>query len=77
MWQRFTHPDLLIYLDVSWETARQRRPTLDAAEPAWWREQAGRLRHARQHADLYVFTDPLSPQAVLQRVWEFLATRQG
>jgi hypothetical protein len=27
MWQRITQPDLLVYLDVSWAVARQRRPT--------------------------------------------------
>lgn len=70
MWQRFTQPDLLIYLDVSWEVARQRRPT--NAGPARWDEQAHRLRHARQHANLYVNTDELTPRQVLDRTLVFL-----
>ena len=74
MWQRITRPDLLIYLDVSWEVARQRRPT--DAKSDWWTEQAHRLRHARQHADLYVHTDELTPQKVLEMVLAFLTSLQ-
>jgi thymidylate kinase len=70
MWQRITQPDLLVYLDVSWETARQRRPT--DAGPGWWDELARRLRHARQHADIYILTDELSPQEVLDRTLALL-----
>jgi deoxyadenosine/deoxycytidine kinase len=70
MWQRITQPDLLIYLDVSWEVACQRRPT-DARED-WWTELGQRLRHARQHAHLYINTDELTPQEVLERVIDFL-----
>jgi cytidylate kinase len=70
MWQRITHPDLLIYLDTSWEVAHQRRPTDAGAD--WWDELARRLRHARQHADLYIHTDALTPQQVLDRVQAFL-----
>lgn len=74
MWQRITQPDLLIYLDVSWQVARQRRPT--DAKPVWWDELARRLRHARQHADLYVHTDELTPGEVLERVMTFLSMLQ-
>jgi len=70
MWQRFTQPDLLIYLDVSWEIASRRRPS-DAGS-RWWAELARRLRHARQHADLYIHTDELTPHQVLQRTQTFL-----
>jgi thymidylate kinase len=70
MWQRITQPDLLVYLDVSWETARQRRPT--DAGPDWWEKLARRLRHARQHADIYILTDELSPQEVLDRTLTLL-----
>jgi cytidylate kinase len=70
MWQRITQPDLLIYLDVSWEIACQRRPT--NAKATWWDELSRRLRHARQHADLYIHTDALTPQEVLERTQDFL-----
>jgi thymidylate kinase len=70
MWQRITQPDLLIYLDVSWEAACQRRST--SAGPGWWDEMARRLSHARQHADVYISTDGLSPQEVLDQTLTFL-----
>ena len=72
MWQRITQPDLLIYLDVSWKVARWRRPT--GADADWWDELARRLHHARQHADLYIHTDELTPQQVLARTLAFLET---
>ncbi len=70
MWQRITQPDLLVYLDVSWEVACQRRPT--DVGPDWWDELARRLCHARQHADFYINTDKLTPQEVLERALAFL-----
>jgi hypothetical protein len=70
MWQVFTQPDILIYLDVSWEIAHQRRHT-DAGEQ-WWNELARRLHHARQHADLYILTDQLTPRQVLDQAASFL-----
>jgi cytidylate kinase len=70
MWQRITQPDLLIYLDVSWEVACQRRST--DAKASWWAELAHRLRHARHHADLYIHTDVLTPQEVLEESLAFL-----
>ncbi len=75
MWQIITQPDALIYLDVSWEAARLRRPT--DAGPARWEEQARRLRHARRHADLYVNTDRLTPHEVLERALAFLGACVG
>ncbi len=70
MWQRVTHPDLLIYLDVSWQVACRRRPTDAGAN--WWAELSRRLRHARRHAHLYIHTDGLTPQEVLDRTLDFL-----
>jgi hypothetical protein len=70
MWQRVTRPSLLIYLDVSWEVARQRRP-MDA-KADWWVELGRRLHHARQHADVYIQTDALTPREVLEEALVFL-----
>ena len=70
MWSRLAQPDVLIYLDVSYPIAQQRRK-LDWSE-ADYQEQVHRLRHARRHADYYLNTDPLSPQQVLDRVIAFL-----
>ena len=71
MWQRITQPDLLIYLDVTQEVAHRRRPT-DAPKD-WWDRLVHRLRHARQHADLYISTDELAPQEILDRTLAFLS----
>ncbi len=71
MWQRITRPDLLIYLDVSYEEAQRRRPqTCTAADHA---EQTHRLRHAREHADLLLDTDNLTPAEVEAQVLAFLS----
>jgi len=75
MWQHITQPDLLVHLDVSWEIACQRRSTDAGAD--WWDELAHRLRHARQHADLYIHTDELTPQQVLNRTLAFLSDVAG
>ena len=70
MWQRITRPDLLIYLEVSRETAQRR---LGRELPAgWWEEIGERLAHARAHADLVVDANPLTPEGVLERVLRFL-----
>lgn len=70
MWQRLTHPDLLIFLDASYPMTIQRR-NLDWSE-ADYLEQHRRLTHARQHADFYLQTDSLSPEEVAQKILEFL-----
>lgn len=75
MWQRITQPNLLVYLDVSREVARQRRPT--DAGVGWWDEMAHRLHHAREHADLSIDTDDLTPSQVLDRVLDFVSNVAG
>jgi hypothetical protein len=70
MWQRFTHPDCLIYLDAELSTiVRRRRFSLGERYLATERY---RLRHARQHCDLYLPTDDLTEKKVLDRVLDFL-----
>jgi hypothetical protein len=67
MWQHITAPDLLIYLDAQLETLRQRRH--DPEFPAWLFEQElARLSHAREHCDLYIATDEMTPPAILAHV---------
>jgi hypothetical protein len=70
MWRRITQPHTLIYLDVSWRVARRRRP-IDG-DASWWQELNRRLQHARRHADLYLNTDSLTGEEVLNRVLDFL-----
>lgn len=71
MWQRFSKPDLLIYLDLDYEAYLARRPHQDAG-PAYLEEQHRRLRHARDWCDLYIDTSDLSAELVRHRVTEFL-----
>lgn len=73
MWQRLTNPDILIFLDASYPTTVQRRQ-LNWSE-ADWQEQQHRLRHARAHADLYLDTDNLSAEQVLEQVVQFVESR--
>jgi GTPase SAR1 family protein len=70
MWQRITNPDVLIYLDVSLDATRRRR-TIDYGEK-YYQEQRRRLAHARQHADLLLRTDDLTPDEILARALSFL-----
>lgn len=70
MWQIISRPDILIYLDVSYEESMRRRP-LDLS-PDEFEEQLRRLSHARNQANLYVHTDNLTPQAVLDEVIKYI-----
>ncbi len=74
MWQRLNPPDLLIYLDVTLETARQRGRVGLGWDQDYLDEQHERLRHARAHCDFYLPTDGLSEAQVLERVLEFVKT---
>ena len=70
MWQRITKPDILIFLDASFPVSTARRKL------TWQRtdhdEQYRRLAHARQHANVVIDTDALTPEQVLQKVLHFL-----
>ncbi|MFZ5910694.1 MAG: hypothetical protein ACOYYU_11835 [Chloroflexota bacterium] len=70
MWKRLTNPDLLVFLQASYPVTCQRR-SLDWTE-ADYLEQQRRLSHAREHADLFIDTDPLDPKQVLDLVLAFL-----
>ncbi|MCX7671192.1 MAG: hypothetical protein N2439_14125 [Anaerolineae bacterium] len=75
MWRRITRPDILIYLDAELATVQHRRrdASFDAALLA---EERRRLRHARQHCDIYLPTDALTPEEVLTVVLNRLAARE-
>lgn len=70
MWRRITDPDVLIYLDATLSTIAQRRQ-IDWGEKVL-AELNRRLRHAREHCDLYIPTDGLTPEEVLERALDFL-----
>jgi hypothetical protein len=70
MWQRISHPDWLIFLDVSYPASLERK-NLDWT-PAEYQEQQRRLAHAREHADFYISTDGLTSLQVAEKVRNFL-----
>lgn len=72
MWQRLTNPDILIFLDVSYPMSMQRHKINWTMEE--YQEEQRRLAHARNHADFYLFTDPLSQQEVLEAVLVYISS---
>ncbi len=73
MWQKITNPDLLIFLDASFEICTRRRK-LNWTE-ADYDEQQRRLAHAHQHANLIIETDALTAEEVLVSALEFLKSQ--
>jgi thymidylate kinase len=70
MWKLISNPDILIYLDVSYEQSMQRKPL--NMSPQEFTEQIHRLEDARNHADYYVDTDSISSQEVFDHVMTYL-----
>jgi hypothetical protein len=63
MWRRLTNPDILIYLEVSYEKTLERK-SLNWTRPEY-EVQVQRLHHARENADIRIQTDPLTPSDLL------------
>ncbi len=70
MWQQITNPDILIFLEVSY-AATLKRKGFNWSEKEY-QQQLERLAHAHQHADVFIDTDPLTPDEVFERVIDFL-----
>jgi ABC-type glutathione transport system ATPase component len=70
MWQQLTDPDILIFLEASFDSCSQRK-ALD-----WtikdYQEQMRRLAHAHKHGDIVLDTDGLTPQEILQKALDEL-----
>jgi deoxyadenosine/deoxycytidine kinase len=70
MWQILTKPDVLIYIDASFEQCTERK------QLSWniqdYERQIERLAHARAHCDFYLSTDAINPQEALEEVLEAL-----
>ena len=75
MWEKMAHPDALVYLDVTYEVAQHRR--FMNWTPADMAEEQRRLRHAREHCDLYLHTDELTVEQVRKTVLDFLRVRNA
>jgi cytidylate kinase len=66
MWRRVSNPDVLIYLDVSFDESIKRR---SQNWTEWeYSEQVHRLHHAREHATIYIDTNQLSINDVFEKV---------
>jgi len=70
MWKQISNPDILIYLDVSFEISTLR--TGSNWSKTIYEKQVQRLEHAKQHTDLYINTDDLTTEQVLKFVLENL-----
>jgi guanylate kinase len=73
MWQHITKPDILIFLECSFENSTSRRKLNWV--PADYEEQLRRLSHAREHANLIIQTDSLDVDDVLAQAMDFLKKR--
>jgi hypothetical protein len=71
MWQRISHPDVLIYLHVDYPQTLARRK-MDWTE-AEYDIQLDRLAHARRHAHLVIDTTALTIPEVLDNALAFLS----
>jgi guanylate kinase len=70
MWQHITNPDVLIFLECSYENSTSRRKL--NWRPADHEEQLRRLSHAREHAQIITNTNFLTTDEVLARTLIFL-----
>ena len=74
MWQIITKPDVLFFLDCSFENCTKRRKL------NWlitdYEEQQKRLSHAHTHADLIIDTNLQSIDEVLNSALKFLEKRK-
>ena len=70
MWSRVTNPDVLVFLQASYQVCTARR-RLSWNENDYF-EQQRRLSHALEHADLVVDTDHLHPQDIVHQVLDYL-----
>lgn len=71
MWQRTINLNTLIFLQVSYATAQERRKLNWSLKE--YETQQHRLRNARQYADFYLETDGLTPEEIVDEVLRFIA----
>jgi len=65
LWRRFSRADVLIYLEASDAVVQRRLGSLPF--PGLLQSQRERLSHAREHANIRIDTDPLTPEQVLDK----------
>lgn len=72
MWKRMTNPDILVFLDVTYPVSLIRRNINWTLQE--YLEEQRRLLNAREHANLYILTDNLSPLDVITVVLTYIST---
>lgn len=66
MWQRLSNPNVLVFLEVTFQETMRRKPfNWNEAE---YKEELRRLRHAYEHADIFVNTNQFDPDGVCEFV---------
>lgn len=75
LWEQFDRPEILIFLDLSQEAQRERRPDVSWS-PLWYRTELNRLHHARSRADLKIDTTDQAPAEVLELALLYLRHRK-
>ena len=70
MWRVITNPDILIFLECSFENSTTRRKL--NWRPADHEEQQSRLSHARAHANLIIDTNIFDSENVLALALQYL-----
>ena len=70
MWQRITNPDILIFLQCSFENSTSRRKL--NWQIADYEEQLRRLSHAYEHAHIIIDTNSLNVDEVFARALSYL-----
>lgn len=70
MWQVITKPDILIFLQCSFQKSTSRRNL--NWNPGDFEEQQRRLSHAHEHARLIIDTEELTTDEVLAQVLTYL-----
>ena len=73
MWSKITNPDVLIYLDVSFQNSLKRKPQNWTVND--YSEQIRRLRDARNKADIYIDTNKLTITQVFNLIMKYLQNR--
>lgn len=74
MWRRITNPDILIFLDTTFDMACDRRKMDWTYED--YLEQQRRVSHARENADFYLDTTFLTPEIALNQVLAYLENEE-
>lgn len=75
MWYRLSRPDILIFLQVSYETTLKRKNlNWNKSE---YETQLQRLQHARQNAHIVIDTDLLTPEELVARTLSEIQSLTG